>query len=155
LFSSFVSFDFVFDCFKCCIIVRYNTFSFVSINLHSQASKQASKILPEKQKNVETLSESFTSRGKARLQYRVTASAQNLKDKNQLNTKMWPKPESMLIWLRAQTRNQLDSINFTSLHRHSLGATRRTKAAAIFNETNNHIDHHMPPLLPTPANEKH
>jgi hypothetical protein len=54
-----------------------------------------------------------------------------------------------------KNRNQPDSINFTSLHRHSLGATRRTKAAAIFNETNNDSDRHMPTLLPTPANEKH
>ena len=45
-------------------------------------------------------------------------------------------------------------MNFTSLHRHSLGATWRTKAAAIFNETKHHVDHHMPPLPPTPANEK-
>jgi hypothetical protein len=30
--------------------------------------------------------------------------------------------------------NQLDSINFTSLHHQSLGATRRTKAAAIFQQ---------------------
>jgi hypothetical protein len=43
----------------------------------------------------------------------------------------------------------------TSLHRRSIGATGRTKAAAIFNETNHHIDHHEPPLLPTPANENH
>jgi hypothetical protein len=33
-----------------------------------------------------------------------------------------------------KNRNQPDSINFTSLHHHSLGATRRTKAAAIFQQ---------------------
>jgi hypothetical protein len=49
----------------------------------------------------------------------------------------------------------MDSMNSTSLHRHSLGATGRTNAAAIFKETNHHIDHHEPPLLPTPANENH
>ena len=74
LFSSFFSFS----------IVRYNTFktfSFVSIKLLSQADKRQ-KSFRKNKKNVETLSESFTSRGKARLQYRVTASARNLKDKN-------------------------------------------------------------------------
>jgi hypothetical protein len=58
--------------------VQYTLFRF---NKFTFTSKQASKILPEKQKNVETLSESFTSRGKARIQYRLTASARNLKDK--------------------------------------------------------------------------
>jgi hypothetical protein len=46
-----------------------------------------------------------------------------------------------------KTETNWDSINFTSLHRHSLGATRRTKAAAIFNETNNDSDRHLPTLL--------
>jgi hypothetical protein len=61
LFSSFFPLYFVFNFFNCFSIVRYNTFSFVSINLLSQANKRQKSF---RKKNVETLSESFTSRGK-------------------------------------------------------------------------------------------
>jgi hypothetical protein len=72
--------------FKCFSIIRYNTFSFVSINLlHKQTSVKNPS--GKNKKNVETLSESFTSRGKARLQYRVTASAENLKRQKSIEYK--------------------------------------------------------------------
>jgi hypothetical protein len=63
-------------------------------NKFTFTSKQASKILPEKQKNVETLSESFTSRGKGTPS--ISGDRKRTKPKRQkhLNTKMWSKPET-------------------------------------------------------------
>jgi hypothetical protein len=69
---------------------------------------------------------------------------------------MWPKPETILRAQKQKPTGQHQLYLITSsFPRHSLGATRWTKAAAIFNETNNDSDRHMPTLLPTPANEKH
>jgi hypothetical protein len=132
--------------FECFSIVRYNTFSFVSINLHSQAIKRQ-KSFRKNKKNVETLSESFTSRGKGTPS--ISGDRKRTKPKRQkkhLNTKMWPKPETIL---RAQkTETNRTARTSPLLHRHSLGAKRRTKAAAIFNKTNNDSDRHIPALLP-------
>jgi hypothetical protein len=149
LVSSFVSFDFVFDCFKCCIIVRYNTFSFVSINLHSQANKQTSKrqkILPEKQKNAETLSESFTSRGKARLQYRVTASAKNLKRQKPIEYKDVAQARDY----PKSTKQETNRTASTLPHYIVIPSVQRggPKLQRFFNKTNNDSDRHMPALLP-------